>query len=64
MNMAQENLSKADLITILQQQNAAKKKHEKINSFLQEENTYLKSQVELTIYQKMQSLLKNKFTQC
>lgn len=62
--MAQENLSKADLITILQQQNAAKKKHEKINSFLQEENTYLKSQVELTIYQKMQSLLKNKFTQC
>ena len=47
MDTALENLSKQDLIALLQKQNAAIQKHEKTNSSLQEENAYLKSQVEL-----------------
>lgn len=47
MDTALENLSKEELVTLLQKQNAAIKKHEKTNSSLQEENAYLKSQVEL-----------------
>lgn len=47
MDTALENLSKEDLIALLQKRNAAIKKHEKTNSSLQEENAYLKSQVEL-----------------
>lgn len=47
MDTALENLSKEDLIALLQKQNAAIQKHEKTNSSLQEENAYLKSQVDL-----------------
>jgi len=47
MDTALENLSKEDLIALLQKQNAAIQKHEKTNSSLQEENAYLKTQVEL-----------------
>jgi len=47
MDTALENLSKEELVTLLQKQNAAIQKHEKTNSSLQEENAYLKSQVEL-----------------
>jgi len=47
MDTALENLSKEDLIALLQKQNAAIKKQEETNSSLQEENAYLKSQVEL-----------------
>lgn len=45
--MALEQLSKQELIALLQKQERAAQEHQKKNSILQQENTYLKSQVEL-----------------
>jgi transposase len=47
MDVALEQLSKPELIALLKQQEQAAKEHQKNSSILQQENTYLKSQVEL-----------------
>ena len=47
MDTAPETLSKDALIALLVKQTKAIETHQKINFSLQEENAYLKSQVEL-----------------
>jgi transposase len=47
MDMALETLSKEKLVTLLREKDATIKTHQKINTSLQEENAYLKHQVEL-----------------
>ncbi|MHB1178231.1 MAG: IS66 family transposase [Daejeonella sp.] len=47
MDMALETLSKEKLVTLLKEKDATIETHQKINTSLQEENAYLKHQVEL-----------------
>ena len=47
MDMALENLPKKQLVTLLRKEQKAVETHQKVNTSLQEEVTYLKSQIEL-----------------